>query len=91
MYPCILYMHYEQSLCVLLAILFASGGTLVLASVWQYYYEHLVVHTPEYILEIYHANLVKLPWRHFFPDLSVLDQMAKVSCLNKLRSFSCNL
>lgn len=66
------------------AVGIASDGTLVLACIWQYYCKHMTHHIPEYILVVYHTNLVKLPWKHFFPDLSVLDQMAKVSCLKWL-------
>ena len=77
----------SMSICYLMSVSVLSGGTIVLAYIWQYYYDHLVNNNvPEYVLVVYHTNLVKLPWKCFVPDQSVLDQMAKV-CFCKYSFF----
>ena len=49
---------------------------------WHYYCENLALpDNPDFVMQCYHAKLVKIPWQQYVPDLSAMDLMMKVETL----------
>lgn len=83
-----LYKHHLVSLSFKVAFVFlfwflterySASASVLLNLAWNYYVTELLLSgVPEYVLNIYHKELILLPWGDFSPDITNLKSMVQV-------------